>query len=222
MGWKWGCQPFSCPCSLNATHCWKGVYATCLSTESRPFVKSKPAVEVGIMLAKDRVVVSKLWITGFWLWSRLPYRCDSCKPMRNSCPRALSSGLVLGPCPRGLSSGLVLGPCPRALSLGLVLGACPWALSSGLVLRPCPWALSLGPVNQLLASVGWKWGCQPFSCPRSQNVTHCQKEVYATCLFKESRPFVKSKPPLPTRTLMSLRAAARFTGSFSLHHACKR
>ena len=143
-------------------------------------------------------------------------------PVLGPCPRALSLGLVLGACPRALCSGLVLGPCPWALSSGLVLGACPWALSSGLVLRPCPWALSLGPVNQLLASVGWKWGCQPFSCPRSQNVTHCQKEVYATCLFKESRPFVKSKPPLPTRTLMSLRAAARFTGSFSLHHACKR
>ena len=263
------------------------------------------------MLPKDSVVVSKLWITGYSLWSRLSYRCDSCKPMKNSwesvlslcglevglpafqlplfakCDALLKRGLcdmfvnriqafceiqaciphqklevpesgsalqlrlescfqkielwypsfglqafdcdlgclidataasqwgipVLGPCPRALSSGLVLGPCPRALSSGLVLGPCPRALSLGLV---------LGPLNQLLASVGWKWGCQPFSCPRSQNVTHCQNEVYATCLFKESRPFVKSKLPLPTRTLMSLRAAALFTGSLSLHHACKR
>ena len=35
------------------------------------------------MLAKDRVVVSKLWITGYWLWSRLSYICDCCKSMKN-------------------------------------------------------------------------------------------------------------------------------------------
>ena len=39
---------------------------------------------------------------------------------------------------------------------------------------------------ELLATVGWKWGCQPFSCPCSQNVTHCRKEIFSTCLFQES------------------------------------
>ena len=34
--------------------------------------------------------------------------------------------------------------------------------------------------------MGWKWGCQPFSCPCSQNVTHCRKEICSTCLFKTS------------------------------------
>ena len=43
---------------------------------------------------------------------------------------------------------------------------------------------------ELLATVGWKWGCQPFSRPCSQNVTHCQKEVCSTCLFKASIPAV--------------------------------
>ena len=43
---------------------------------------------------------------------------------------------------------------------------------------------------ELLATVGWKWGCQPFSCRCSQNVMHCQKEVCATCLFKTSTPAV--------------------------------
>ena len=28
---------------------------------------------------------------------------------------------------------------------------------------------------ELLPTVGWKWGCQPFSCPCSQNVTLCRK-----------------------------------------------
>ena len=49
---------------------------------------------------------------------------------------------------------------------------------------------------ELLATVGWKWGCQPFSCQCSQNVTHCRKEICSTCLFRESMPFVKSKLPL--------------------------
>ena len=33
---------------------------------------------------------------------------------------------------------------------------------------------------ELLTTVGWKWGCQLFSCP-SQNVTHCRKEICSTC-----------------------------------------
>ena len=50
-----------------------------------------------IMLAKDRVVVSKLWITGYSLWSRLSYRCDSCKPMKNCWESAFSlCGLEVG------------------------------------------------------------------------------------------------------------------------------
>ena len=61
-----------------------------------------------------------------------------------------------------------------------------------------------------------------FSCPCSLNVTHYWKEDYATSLSKESMPFVKSKPPLPTRSLRSLRAAGRFTSSFRLHHPCKK
>ena len=41
---------------------------------------------------------------------------------------------------------------------------------------------------QLLATVGWKWGCQPFSCPCSRNVRHCGKEMSLTRLSKESIP----------------------------------
>ena len=60
---------------------------------------------------------------------------------------------------------------------------------------------------ELIATVSWTCGCQPFSCQCSQNVTHCRKEICSTFLFKESMPFVKSKPPLPTRSLSFLRAA---------------
>ena len=75
---------------------------------------------------------------------------------------------------------------------------------------------------ELLAIVGWKWGCQPFSCRCSQNVTHCQKEICSTCLFKESIsaiPFGNSKHPLPARSRF-LRAAAQSTSSaLCWHHA---
>ena len=70
--------------------------------------------------------------------------------------------------------------------------------------------------------MGRKWGCQPFSYPCSQNVRNCRKEICSTCLSKESMPFVQSKPPVPSRSLRSLRAAARSTSSVSLHHGCKR
>ena len=40
--------------------------------------------------------------------------------------------------------------------------------------------------NELLAAVGWKRGCQPLSCPCSQNVTHCQTDIFSTCSSRES------------------------------------
>ena len=77
--------------------------------------------------------------------------------------------------------------------------------------------------TKFLASVGWKRGCQPFSCPDSQNVTHCRKEIYATWLSKESIPaipFGYSKHPLLTRSLRFLRVAAPSTSSaLCLHHS---
>ena len=36
---------------------------------------------------------------------------------------------------------------------------------------------------ELLATVAWMRGGQPFSCPHSQNVTHCRKEIFLACLF---------------------------------------
>ena len=60
---------------------------------------------------------------------------------------------------------------------------------------------------EIIATVSWTCGCQPLCCRCSQNVMPCQKEMCWTCLFKESMPFVKSKPPLPTRSLSFLRAA---------------
>ena len=75
---------------------------------------------------------------------------------------------------------------------------------------------------ELLATVGWKWGCQPFSCRSSLNVTYCRKEICSTCLSKESIPaipFWNSKHPVPTRSRF-LRATGGSTSSaLCLHHA---
>ena len=50
------------------------------------------------------------------------------------------------------------------------------------------------------------------SCPCSQNVTHCRKELCSSCLFK-TFSFWNSKYPLRTRSLRLLRAAVRSTSS---------
>ena len=69
---------------------------------------------------------------------------------------------------------------------------------------------------QLLATVGWKCGCQPFSCPCSKNVIHCPKWICSTCLPKKSIPAIpswNSKHPISTRSLRFLRATVRSTSS---------
>ena len=60
---------------------------------------------------------------------------------------------------------------------------------------------------ELWATVGWKWGCQPFSCSCLKNVTHSRKEIYATCLLKESIPAITfgNSKHFPTRSFRFLR-----------------
>ena len=79
-----------------------------------------------------------------------------------------------------------------------------WSLSCGLqdlwqysdcALRCALWLLQTNDSIveiELLATVSWTCGCQPFSCRCSQNVMHCRKEINATCLFKESFPAIYS------------------------------
>ena len=43
---------------------------------------------------------------------------------------------------------------------------------------------------ELFPTVGRKRGCQPFSCSCLKNVTHSRKEIYGTCLSKESIPAI--------------------------------
>ena len=75
---------------------------------------------------------------------------------------------------------------------------------------------------ELLATVGWKRGFQPFSCPCTLCGTYCRKRFCSTCLFKTSIPavpFWNSKHPVSTRSRF-LRATLRSTSSaLCLHHA---
>ena len=108
VGWKWGYQAFSCPRSLNVTHCRKEICSTSLSKGIQFLPEdwgrwerqhAPSALHDGcIMLAKDRVEVSKIWITGHWLWSRLSYIPDCWKSMKNCRDSAFSL--------RGLEAGL--------------------------------------------------------------------------------------------------------------------
>ena len=73
--------------------------------------------------------------------------------------------------------------------------------------------------NWAFSSSGLEVGLPAFQLPMFAKCD-ALKEICSTCLSKESTPFVKSKPPLPTRSLRSLRAAARSTSSaLCLHHA---
>ena len=78
---------------------------------------------------------------------------------------------------------------------------------------------------ELLATVGGKCGCQPFSCRCSQNVMHCRKQMCSTCLFKTSIPavpFWNSKHPVSTRSRFLRATVCSTSSALCLHHACKR
>ena len=196
MGWKWGCQPFSCRCSQNVTHCNRRFVGHV------SFQESIPAIPFGYskhpLPARSRFLRAAERSTCFALWLHHAHpfvaatekECVSCKE------RLVTE---LWP-PRSVTMQWL---CSQ---LCYVTAANQWTLFE----------------IELLATVGWKWGCQPFSCRCSQNVTHWQKEICSTSLSKESLPaihFGYSKHPLPARRRF-LRAAVRFTCfALWLHHA---
>ena len=157
VGWKRGCQPFSCPCWQNVTHCRKELCSLC-TFKTFPFWNSKHrlrarsstsstlcfyACKRSHPFVEDSGFVS---CRGAWVWSR-------------------SCGL----------QGLL-----RNIEYWKYIGSCFF-----------PFAMRLQCVEiERLATVGWEWGCQPFSCPCSQHVTHCPKRfVRHVCLRNLFRPF---------------------------------
>ena len=200
VGWKCGCQPFSCRCTRNMTHCRKEICSTCLLKESLPVIPFG---------SSEHPVPTR---------SLTFLRAEAC---------SASSALCLHhahPCVAAAGKRCVL--CREAEGLVAELFSPRFVTIQWL----CSQLWYVTAANQrtfveleLLATVGWKCGCQPFSCPCSQNVTHSRKEIYATCLSKESIPaipFGSLQHAVPTRILRSLRAAVRSSRSaLFLHHA---
>ena len=89
----------------------------------------------------------------------MPYRMSACLMQRS----------------RGFGHGVVVSKicCNAVIVLSVDVSDCckPWQTNEQ--------ASRLS----FLATVGWKWGCQPCSCPCSQNVTHCRKDICGACLF---------------------------------------
>ena len=83
VGWKWGCQPCSCRCWQNVTHCKKEICSTCLFKESIPAI---PVWEFQAPTFYQKLKVSE---SG----SRLHHLCitvASCPSLRCSCRKNLS------------------------------------------------------------------------------------------------------------------------------------
>ena len=175
MSWTCGCQPFSCRCSQNVTHCRKEICSTCLFKESIPTIpcgnSKQPLPARSLELPESRV---------------------------RSAISALNFGCIM--------------PIP-SLQLQKKPVLCTEVIVSKIWIsgyRLCSQLCYMTAANQrtiveieILATVSWTCGCQPFSCRCSQNVTHSRKEIYATCLSKESIPaslFGNSKHPIPTRS----------------------
>ena len=75
---------------------------------------------------------------------------------------------------------------------------------------------------ELLATVGWKCGCQPFSCRCSLNVTQWETRLVGHGCFRNPFlpfPFWNSKHPLPTRRRFLRAAVSSTCFGLWLHHA---
>ena len=153
VGWKWGCQSFSCRCSQNVTHCAKEICSTSLSKESIPTIPfgninhPLPARSFRFLRVAVRSTCFALW-----LHHAHPFVAVAWK----TCLIEIS---------RGFGHGVRVSKiCYNACAM--------WLLHQWTIVE-----------IELLATVGWQWGCRPFSCRCWQNVTHCRKEIYSTCLF---------------------------------------
>ena len=208
VGWKCGCQPFSCPCSQSVTHCRMEIFSTCLSKESMPFVKSKsplPARSLRSLRAAAHSTSPALW-----LHHAHPFVAAAEKNLSHAEKQMAWSRSC------GVQDLLQCG-YNAVFVLSIVVWV--WDYETAANQR------TLVEI-ELLATVAWKWGCQPFRCPCSKNVTHCPKEICSTFLSKESIPaipFGNANHPLLVRSLRFLRAAVCSTSSaLCLHYACKR
>ena len=193
VGWKWGCQPFSHRGSQNVTRCPKEICLTCLFQESIPTICLGNAKHP-LPTRSLRLLRAAVHSSSPALWLHHSHPCVAAAE-------------------KTLSHAKKQRVWSRSCGVQDVL---QWwyetAANQGTLVE-----------IELLATVGWKWGCQPFSHRGSQNVTRCPKEICLTCLFQESIPAIclgNAKHPLPTRSLRLLRAAVHPSSpALWLHHS---
>ena len=166
VGWKWGCQPFSCRCSQNVTHCRKEICSTCLVKESIPaipfgnFNHPLPATS-RFLRAAARSTTSALWL-------------------HHAHPFVAAAGKSLSHAEK-----------QRVWSWSRSCGVEDLLQCSDCTLSCAMWLLQTNELVEieLLATVDRKWGCQPFSCPCSQNVTRCQTRFGRHVCLRLRHPF---------------------------------
>ena len=112
---------------------------------------------------------------------------------------------------------------PRFVTSGTVIVSKTWSTGDWLCSQLCyvtaakEWTVF---EIELLARLGWKWGCQPFSCSCSQNVTHCRKETCSTWFdvfvsgFHSCHSFGKCQASTPDRKLKVAESGS------TLHQLC--
>ena len=176
VGWKRGCQPFSCPWSENVTYYRKEICSTCLFT-AIPVGNAKhplPTRSLRLLRAAVRSTSSVLC---------LHYAC------KRSHPFVQDSGFVF----HAKKQSVWSWSCRLQDLLRTIQWLCP---RFGLQDIDCALRWHVTAANQwiiveieLLATVGWKRGCHPFSCRCSQNVTNCRKEICSSCLSKGIHAF---------------------------------
>ena len=83
VGWKWGGQPFGCPCSQHVMHCGKEICSTCLSKESIPLISFGNPLPTRSLSSRERQYVRQLYIT-LWLHHAHPFVAAEAKNLSHT------------------------------------------------------------------------------------------------------------------------------------------
>ena len=181
------------PDCQNVTHCRKEICSTCLFKESIPAIPfgswqhPVPTRSLRFLRAVVRSAIS-----AFWLHHVHPFVA------------AVGKGPVSCREAEGLVAELF---SPRFVTIQWLCSQLCYVTAAN------QWTIV---EIELLATVGWKWDCQPFSCRCTQTGTDCRKWICSTFLFKESIPaipFSSSQHQVPGRNLRFLRAEVRSISS---------
>ena len=152
VGWKCGCQPSA----ADVDKMWHTAEKRFLRHVCPNVCLRSPCLlwnqSLHSACKRQRVEVSKIWTTGCWLWSWLFYICDCCKSMKNCQDWAFSSS--------GFGSGAA---SLSAADHGVVVSKICYVWSCSQLCDQTAAKQRTVVEIELLATVGWKRGCQPFS-----------------------------------------------------------